>query len=361
MGAHPKAPSMVRVDKEWASLVSLIEKHPVDILGSRVAETFGAALPYLFKVLAAAKPLSIQAHPSIGQAREGFERENRAGIPFDAPYRNYKDPNHKPECICALTPFWALCGFRPYDEMISLFEKICPMCLYEEVDALKKQLNANGFKRFFNNLISLESARKGALTEVAASNAANLSEEHPVFEWVDRLYKEYPGDIGILAPVLLNLVCLEPGEALYLPAGKLHAYLDGTGIELMANSDNVLRGGLTPKHVDVDELLKTLTFEAGPLDILKPESIYHSVSKYITPAEEFCLSIIQLSSGLVYKADQDRSVEIMLCVKGEAVVKEPGSGKEILIGQGDSILVPASVSRYTIEGSADIYMASVPG
>jgi len=360
MGAHPKAPSMVSEDGEWVSLATLIEKQPVDILGKVVVEKFGASLPYLFKVLAAAKPLSIQAHPSMAQAKTGYENENRLGVPLTAPHRNYKDPNHKPECICALTPFWALCGFRPYEEMVSLLEATCPSGLTEEIENLKHHMDASGLKQFFSHLISLEPEHRDEITAAAVSNVAKLSDKHPVFEWVEKLYQDYPGDIGIFAPVLLNLVCLEPGQALYLPAGELHAYLDGTGIELMANSDNVLRGGLTPKHVDIEELLKTLNFEARTLDILKPVSVDEAVSEYTTPAEEFRLSVINLSENNTFKSSENHGVEIMLCEAGRALVTGSVAKNEIEVVKGDVFLVPASTGEYTIKGTAQIFMASVP-
>ncbi|MCF8067425.1 MAG: mannose-6-phosphate isomerase, class I [Desulfobacterales bacterium] len=360
MGAHPKASSMVREKDGWTSLSALIEKKPTDILGKHAVERFGPSLPYLFKVLAAVKPLSIQAHPSIEQARAGFENENKLGIPLTAPHRNYKDSNHKPECICALTPFWALCGFRPFEEMISLFEEVCPMCLFDDLTIFKLKADKNGFKRFFKRIVSLESGRRGALVEAAATNAAKLCKVNPVFEWMNRLYREYPGDIGIFAPVLLNLICLEPGQALYLPAGELHSYLDGTGIELMANSDNVLRGGLTPKYVDIEELLKILNFEARTLDILTPVSMNETTSEYVTPAEEFILSVINLSEGQAYKSKQDHGVEIMLCVSGRAVIEEDVDDKKIAVEKGDSFVIPASAGGYIIKGTAKIFMALVP-
>ncbi len=251
MGAHPKAPSFVNFDGQWLSLTELIAKYPQEILGNDVALAFNNKLPYLFKVLAAAKPLSIQAHPSLNQAKEGFERENDRGIALDAPNRNYKDDNHKPECICALSPFWAMYGFRNIPDILALMGKNCPVGLAGELDLLKKQPDSRGLKRFFTDLMTMDSQRQKRVVDEAVQNANQYSDEDFAFHWMTRLADEYPTDIGILAPLLLNLIELKPGEALFLPAGEFHAYLEGVGMELMANSDNVLRGGLTAKHIDV--------------------------------------------------------------------------------------------------------------
>jgi len=245
LGAHPKAPSMVNCNGRWVSLLELIEQSPEDILGEKVAQRFDNRLPYLFKVLAAAKPLSIQAHPSRTQAKQGFARENRLRIPLDAANRNYKDDNHKPECICALTPFWALNGFRNISDILSLLEKTCHQGLETEITNLREKPDSQGLKRFFHELMTMEPPRQKQVINDALSYAQKHIQEDKVFEWMIHLHNEYPADIGVFAPVILNLICLEPGQAMFLPSGEMHAYLDGVGIELMANSDNVLRGGLT--------------------------------------------------------------------------------------------------------------------
>ena len=221
-------------------------------------------LPFLFKVLAAAKPLSIQAHPNRDQAREGFARENRQKISLNAFNRNYKDENHKPEIICALEPFWALKGFRRVEEIILLMDKIgIRASLEEDLNALRRRPNQEGLKTFFRALINDGEGTADRVLREAVEQCEKLADDDPAFEWVIKLSEAYPDDIGILSPILLNLVHLQPGEAMNIPAGELHAYLEGAGIELMANSDNVLRGGLTPKYVDVSELLNILTFKRG--------------------------------------------------------------------------------------------------
>jgi len=360
MGAHAKAPSMVQFDNNWISLLELIEKHPVNYLGNEVAKKFNNRLPYLFKVLAAAKPLSIQAHPSIFQADQGFEEESRLGIPLHAPERNYKDNNHKPECICALTYFWALNGFRKISDILSFMEKIYPKGLEIEIDKLQKSQNSRGLKSFFQALMTMEKDRRKQVTNDAVKNAKNYSEVDESFQWMINLNREYPSDIGIFSPILLNLICLRPGQTMFLPAGELHAYLDGVGIELMANSDNVLRGGLTPKHVDVPELLNVLNFKERHINILLPEQLNDCEYRYPTQAEEFVLSVIHIDEGKTCISSFTRSIEIILCTEGKAYVNDFGKDEKIVIHQGTSIVIPAAVKRYGIAGNATLYKASVP-
>ena len=360
MGAHPKAPSEVLVDGNWQPLPQIIEKSPAEILGKRVAEKFANKLPFLFKVLAAASPLSIQAHPNRDQAKEGFVRENRLGIPLSAPNRSYKDNNHKPEIICALTAFWAVNGFRKIDDIVSLLKEIDPSELLEEIKELEDNLDSNGLKSFFSTIITMEKQRKHHAVEEAIGYAEKHVDENPVFEWMLRLNAEYPGDIGVLSPVLLNMVELVPGQAMFLHAGQLHGYLEGVGIELMANSDNVLRGGLTPKHIDVQGLLKILDFQEKEIVILEPEEQANVERTYASDAEEFRLSVITVGDGRLYVSAEDRSVEIIICMSGRASVKNLENDKVLELTRGESILVPAAVRQYSIEGEAILYKASVP-
>ena len=360
MGAHPKAPSMVKCDGNWKSLLELIEKNPHDILGEKVAEKFDNSLPYLFKVLAAAKPLSIQAHPSRAQAKRGFERENRVGTPIDAYNRNYKDDNHKPECICALSLLWALNGFRKISDIVGLMGKICPKGLKNELNNLRGEPNSLGLKNFFQAIMTMERVRQKQIIADAITNAQKFIDDDQAYKWMIDFYREYPADIGVFSPVLLNLICLKPGQAMFLRAGELHAYLDGVGIEIMANSDNVLRGGLTPKHVDVPELLKVLNFEEREVDILIPEESSNYESIYSSSAEEFILSVISVKEGIIYNSPLDRSVEILLCTDGNATVFDSGKNDKIDIAGGRSVIIPAIVEKYSIEGKATLYKAAVP-
>jgi mannose-6-phosphate isomerase len=360
MGAHPKAPSQVRCDGKWVSLIDLIEKHPHAILGKKVAQAYHNKLPYLFKVLAAAKPLSIQAHPSLDQAKAGFARETRQGIALDASNRNYKDDNHKPECICALSSLWAMCGLRSTAGILDLMGKHCPMSLAAELDQLKRQPDSGGLKRFFNDLMTMDSGRQKRVVAEAVKSVRHYSAKNPVVHWLTRLSAEYPSDIGILSPLLLNLIQLKPGQALYLPAGELHAYLEGVGMELMANSDNVLRGGLTPKHIDVAELIKVLNFEPRSVTVLAAIDQGKNERVYPTPADEFVLSMISVFPDSSYHSPPSRSVEIMLCTEGRAHLTDHDTRQAIPIKKGDSVIVPATVKGYSLVGNAVVFKAAVP-
>jgi mannose-6-phosphate isomerase len=360
MGAHPKAPSMARCDGKWISLLELIDNHPEDILGKTVVKKFDARLPYLFKVLAAAKPLSIQAHPNLDQAKEGFRRENAHDIPLNAPHRNYRDDNHKPECICALTPFWALCGFRKISEILTYFGRLCPQGLKDELAELNDKQTPEGLKHFFSMLMTIEAERRKKVIAEATRNNREFLGKDPAFQWIMHLSKEYADDIGIFSPVLLNLIYLEPGQAIFLAAGQLHAYLDGVGIELMANSDNVLRGGLTPKHVDVQELLNVLHFDDREVIFLEPKEENNAEYVYTSPAEEFVLSVIYLGTDDSYRSISRRTVEILLCTQGVAELMDIGSNDMISLRKGMSVIIPSAVTGYKIKGAATFYKAAVP-
>ena len=360
MGAHPKAPSLINQNGQWVSLEALIEEHPAEILGESVTENFGGRLPFLFKVLAAAQPLSLQAHPSLEQARQGYDRENRLGIPLDAPNRNYKDDNHKPECICALTPFTAMSGFRAIDQTLTLMDRMALKGLRTLLMQLREQPNASGLKAFFRSLMSLPEDVKREVTTEAVERALALGNSESACSWVVALAEAYPGDIGILSPLFLNLVELQPGEAVALPAGQLHAYLEGVGIELMANSDNVLRGGLTPKHVDVPELLDVLHFAPLTIQRLLAEPATSGERVYASSFAEFVLSTIAVTAATVYTSQAQHSAEILLCTAGAATITETDSGKRLPLNRGVSVLVPASVKQYSISGDATVYKAAVP-
>ncbi|CAB1080123.1 Mannose-6-phosphate isomerase (EC [Olavius algarvensis Delta 1 endosymbiont] len=359
MGAHSKAPSHLNHEGQRLSLADLIQTFPHEILGRQTAARFHNELPYLFKVLAAAKPLSIQAHPDLAQAQEGFAKENRLKIPLDAPIRNYKDANHKPECICALSRFYALYGFRAIPDILKSMSAACPAGLKDELTQLKNNPTSLGIKKFYSGLLAMNPARQKRIVDEALQNSERIDDQNAVF-WIKRLAAEYPSDVSIVSPILLNLICLEPGQALYLPAGELHAYLEGLGIELMANSDNVLRGGLTAKHIDLPELLKVANFEPRPVELLKTKKLGPNENLYVTPANEFVLSSISLSRPNPYQSPTSRSVEILMCTSGAAALHDIGAGTDLAIKQGDSVLIPAAVKGYRINGDAVLYKAAVP-
>jgi mannose-6-phosphate isomerase len=304
--------------------------------------------------------LSIQAHPNRDQAREGYAKENRLKIPLKAANRNYRDENHKPEIICALTSFWALKGFRKVEEILFFMDKIGITTLDGELKALQERPNREGLKTFFKALITLDAERRMRIIIEVSTRYKALIDDHPELEWVGKLTESYPDDIGILSPIILNPVHLQPGTAMNIPAGELHVYLGGAGIELMANSDNVLRGGLTPKHVDVQELLNILTFKTGEIDLLKPKQQKGGEKVYATATDEYTLSLLDIHKDILFKSPTQRSVEIMICIDGKAQITDTGTGEALSLKKGVSFIVPASVKQYQIEGLATIYKASVP-
>lgn len=348
LGAHPSAPSQTATGRR---LDALIAEAPQRLLGAATVERFGPQLPFLLKVLAAARPLSLQAHPSLLQAQAGFAREEAAGIPRTAGHRNYKDENHKPEIICALTPFRALCGFRRVSETAQLLRAL-------GLDATT--LESAGLRAYLEQVMTLP---KGAQANLVAGAAGRATRPVPGFEaecsLAVHLAAAYPGDVGVIGALLLNLVTLAPGEALFLGAGNLHAYLEGTGIELMANSDNVLRGGLTPKHVDVPELLSVLRLDDGPAVKLSPRGAPEGV--YETPAPDFRLSRVAVEGEVRLAA---RGPQVLLVVEGEVAVsasRHPqGEEGGLRLERGASVFIGADEGDVTMAGSGVVFRAT-PG
>lgn len=357
LGAHPKAPSRVRSGE---SLMKLIEHDPERMLGNAVAARFGSRLPFLLKVLAAEAPLSLQAHPTPEQAEAGFDAENAKGIPLEASERNYKDRSHKPELLCALTPFAALCGFREVSQTLELLRTFrAPRTPF--VDRLLDRLQSDAdLPRAFGMLMALPPDQKREIAAQTLDRCTDLAAfDGPFqreFSWAVRVGMLYPHDIGLVTMLLLNLVRLAPGEAIYLPAGNMHAYLQGVGIEIMANSDNVLRGGLTPKHVDVPELTRVLDFKAGPVPVLQGE-MQGSARVYRTNAPEFELSSYEVRPGEAPIAEDRRGPEIVLCEHGQLEVE--CGGEKTPLPQGDSLFIAANEPAYTIRGEGRLFRARV--
>lgn len=345
LGAHPGDPSHLVHDGVRRSLLDVIGADPVAGLGADRAARWSGRLPFLLKVLAADEPLSLQAHPSAEQAAVGFAREDAAGLALDAPNRNYRDASHKPELVCALTEFHALVGFRDPAASVALLKALDVPALAPHAALLADQLDADGLRALFTTWITLPQSVLDALVPALQEGCVRLAgdarfgtEARTVLELSER----YPGDAGVLAAVLLQRVTLAPGEALHLPAGALHAYLSGAGVEVMANSDNVLRGGLTPKHVDVAELLRVLDFAAPAPPVLHgtPEGAW---IRYDTPAEEFLLRRLEADGGEVpVPGDGPR---ILLCTAGAVGVRSgPASvevkrGGSVWLGPGDTDVV----------------------
>ena len=357
MGSHPKAPSVLIDDDKKITFLDYINMDPVAALGEQSVAKFSSQLPFLFKVLSASKPLSIQSHPNLEQARIGFAKDNASGIPLTAYNRNYKDKNHKPELIYAITPFKALNGFRKIDSIIDLFDRLNIEMVKEPLETFKKNRSRSGLISFYTWIMTLTEEQVYRLTTDAVAMSENNKTE-PAFEVLLQLNTFYPNDIGIMGALILNVVKLEPGQAMFLGDGELHAYIEGTGMEIMANSDNVLRGGLTPKHVDVAELLSTLTFNSGDVKILVPEpSGRKGEIVYHTPATEFEFSVISLDNEQ-FSCGAIRSAEILFCGVGSGIISFDDNEKTIKAGM--SYLVPASVTNYTLSGSLTVYKACVP-
>lgn len=357
MGAHPSAPSWVRVGGRRLTLVELIGDDPVGILGSRVAEEFSGRLPFLLKVLAVERPLSIQVHPDARRAAEGFAREQAAGVPIDAPERCYRDPDPKPELVCALTPFTTLCGFRPLPEIRERLAAIAGPGLRPLVESLREGGPAEGLRRLLGGLLELPRGAGGVLAP-AVREAARRAAGDPAFAWVERLAEEHPGDPCALAPALLRLVDLQPGQAMFLPPGRLHAHLQGCAVELMASSDNVLRAGLTDKHVDRGELLDTVVFDEVAPGILEAETRGRGRAVYCSPAREFELETIRVEEEAAVSLECP-AASILLCTEG-AVRVEAADRAETRLPRGASCLVPAAAGQVRIRGAGRAYRASVP-
>jgi mannose-6-phosphate isomerase len=346
LGAHPSAPSRVVGPAGVEPLGRYILYSPATALGQQVMSRFGPNLPFLLKVLAAAQPLSLQAHPSLQQAQEGFSREEAMGVPRSAPHRNYKDPNHKPELVCALSTFHALCGFRRVSDSVRLLEAL---------GLESERLRTRGLKAYFEWAMTLPPAERAALAAqaVLACRARPPAAFAAECAWVAKLGEQYPGDVGVVGALLLNLVTLAPGEALYMPAGKMHAYLEGVAVEIMASSDNVLRGGLTPKHVDPAELLKVLDFTDRPVERIPPGG---PVTVYETPAPEFELTRLELDG--VERRLSRRGPDVFLVVEGDVVVQS-GIDTQTL-GRGASVFVDFSEGdTVTLDGRGVVFRATV--
>ncbi|MBN2051808.1 MAG: mannose-6-phosphate isomerase, class I [Spirochaetales bacterium] len=350
MGSHAKAPSKAFTDDGPVPLDRLIAADPSFFLGKAVAERFDGTLPFLLKILSAEKPLSLQAHPNSEQATRGFAQEERRGIPRNAPNRNYRDPNHKPEMLRALTPFSALCGFRNPEE---IYANLQPL---KNAKRLLQSLSDDpSCRRMFREMLYLEENQKTDLVREAVESSQGKTD--PAHYWVCRLVEEYSDDIGILSPLLLNLVELEPGEALELKAGVLHSYLQGTGIEIMANSDNVLRGGLTSKHMDRDELMKVLVFPSDEPRRLAPSKTGKGYT-YPTDAREFALWVCETDVPVSLMLPQSPGSSIFLCIRG--IFHLQTAGETLEVSSGQTVFAAASAESLHLTGSGLLFRAFVP-
>ncbi len=362
MGAHEKMPSeIVQSDGTTRPLDIVIKEQPEMVLGRRVAQQYGR-LPYLFKILDVREMLSIQVHPAKAEAETGFAQENEMGIPLDSPKRNYKDDNHKPELQLALSDFWLLYAFRPEDQIhevlneVPEFHSLLPLFAHHGYRELYKHLMEMPLDRVVSILNPLE---KRILQQYEAGALEKSSPDY----WAAKAIKDRREDTydrGIFSIYLFNLIKLEPGTAIFQDAGIPHAALEGQAIEIMANSDNVIRGGLTPKHVDVPQLLKLTTFRGITPEIIegKTESNLHEFF-YRSPSRDFCLSKIEMKKGDLYE-NTSYSTEIMLIFSGETMLST--FDRDVVVKKGESILIPAE-KNYQFQAVSDdvlIFKASIP-
>jgi mannose-6-phosphate isomerase len=358
LGAHPDAPS--RLGSARRPLDSVVDEAAEVVLGPTVLARFGRRLPFLLKVLAAAEPLSLQVHPSAEQALEGFWQEERDGVPPTAPHRRYRDRHHKPELVIALTTFEALCGLREPAATVAMLRGLDVAHLtWERLLSSLRLGGAEGLRAAFALLLEGGGHSPDLVEDVARACWARLGtgsgyelEDKTVVE----LSQAYPGDPGVVLSLLLNRVTLQPGQALYLPAGNVHAYLRGTAVEIMAASDNVLRAGLTSKHVDTAELVRTVDFTAVPVPWTEPECD-GGIATYRPGAAEFELHRVHLSGGEAALAGL--GPRIVLGLEGRLQVRVGGGSLDL--DPGCSVFVPHEDGAMAFTGTGLAVVGAVPG
>jgi mannose-6-phosphate isomerase len=362
LGAHPGAPTPIADPSTvggHADLERWLAADPA-ALGGR------ASLPFLLKVLAAAHPLSLQAHPDLGRAAAGFAAENARGVPIDAPHRNYKDALHKPELIVALRDgFEALCGFRELAATDALLGELVASApdpaAAARIDLLRGMVAAPDGLRDTVRIL-LEQLPGGLLDALVVSAAAPGSGAFDAERaLVGRLAEEYPGDPGVAVALLLNLVTLDAGEALYLPAGNIHAYLRGIGVELMAASDNVLRGGLTPKHVDVPELLEVLEFEPRPVPWLTPTDLGGGLSLFVPDVPDFELLRVDLTDEPAGQESSFRLPGPGIAIATDGSVRIDGANSSIELGRGAYAFITPDEAELRFSGTGTLFLATTQG
>lgn len=346
LGAHPDSPAaVIRGDGE-VSLADVLTAEPERWLSAPLVDRFGPRLPYLMKVLAAEAPLSLQVHPDAEQARQGYaaQRGDR---------RNYADPYHKPELLVALTPFEALCGFRDPGISAEALAAFGVPELAPVVELLKS--GPDGLSAAVRTLLTWPQTERAAL--VSAVLGADVA---PAFaadaQLARQLAERYPTDPGVLVALLLNRVTLAPGEAIWMPAGNLHAYLRGAGVEIMAASDNVLRGGLTPKHVDVPELLRILRFTVLTDPVCAAVTVAPGVVTWPVPVDDFALHAVRLDAAVPQAALAPPGPRILLCVAGTVTAIDRRGA--VTLGRGQSAIGPADGGELALHGEGEVFVAS---
>ena len=361
MGAHPSAPSVLTRDGVTGTLTAAIAAAPALELGERVAGRFGGRLPFLLKVLAAEKALSIQLHPTRAQAEEGFAREERAGVPRNGRERVYVDDWPKPEILCALTPFEVLAGLRSATQAASVLEGLGVPELDKLVVPLRANPSPQAVAEVLIELLTWPQEGRAQLAALVVEAAAVAAGEGGPFaaayDAVVRMNIDHPHDIGLVASLLMNHRVIEPGQALYMGAGGVHAYIRGVGVELMANSDNVIRAGLTPKHIDVPELARVLDPEVE-VPVLAARAEAPGIEVFDTEAPEFRLGRLSVTDGATLTVPGDGGPRVMLCTEGEASVS---SGTEpdarLVLTRGQSCFLSAADTNVLLTGAGTFFLA----
>lgn len=360
MGGHQNAPSLIETSEGERALDSYISENKAKVLGDRIADQFGR-LPFLFKVLDVKDMLSIQVHPTKAEAEKGYRLENEQGIPLNAPDRNYKDDNHKPEVMVALSEFWLLHGFLNTTDLKDRLAGI------EEFKALETVFEREGYFGLYSTVMQQDQSQTDETLRplleriLPAYQEGRIPKSSPDYWAAKAVNGDIGGaiDKGIYSIYFFNLVQVQPGEAVFQDAGIPHAYLEGQNMELMANSDNVLRAGLTPKHIDVPELLKHVVFEETIPNIMQGEVGNQLAEKvYPCPVPDFELSKIEISGSTSY-ASKANTAQILLVVEGELVATN--DSLSLSIKKGEAIFVEADAS-YELQtaGQAVIYKATAP-
>ncbi|RLM26918.1 mannose-6-phosphate isomerase [Brenneria alni] len=347
MGAHPKSSSHI-IDAKGndRNLREVIAEDPALHLGATVAQQFGE-LPFLFKVLCADQPLSIQVHPNKSSAEQGFAKENTAGIALNAAERNYKDANHKPELVYALTSFQAMNGFRELSEIVALLQPVANA--HPSITVFLQQPDSKNLSMLFANLLSIDGIQKSHALGVL--KAALNSQHGEPWATIRDITQFYPHDSGLFSPLLLNVITLNPGEAMFLYAQTPHAYLNGVALEVMANSDNVLRAGLTPKHIDIPELLANVKFEAKPAaHLLTTPNRHGNELRFPIPVDDFAFSVHTLNDEP--KSISQHSAAIIFCIDGNALLQK--DHEQLGLKAGESCFISANESPVMVQGQGRI-------
>lgn len=359
-GSHPAGPARVA---EGGVLSELIDAEPERLLGEDIIWRFGRRLPFLLKLIAPEQPLSLQVHPSQAQAAEGYALEDEAGIALDHPCRNYKDTNHKPEMVLALTRFQAVAGFRAPRRAVEVLAGLDSPLARRMRRTLRLNPTRYGIRQIFSDVVSAATRPSpqeidALVTEIAARFEAGTSPSLRVDSNVVKMADTFPGDPGIAAALLLNPVTLQPGEALFVPAGSVHAYISGLGVEVMASSDNVLRAGLSAKHIDVPEMLACVDYVAAPPVRPAPEYLSRATRAYYAPVDDFELMVTTVVAADGRLPVPGRGPRILLAVEGAMTLVTQVDTQTL--AQGEAVFVGADERSLSVEGEGTLVQADVP-